>query len=204
MKKTLITLLALSCTAMAGQVTDEVYDLANGPVTLANSYDLSQDWTMVIRYAAPTQEWLGTGSVTLLEGNAGDDYFTLTARKNNTGFLIVNNISPTLESKIDYKPNFKSTSGASNITLTVTYVGGYLNVKFSNGSTTVTSDAFDLNLGGMVLSGFSTGIGDSHVGSKWVRPTVTFTGATVTVPEPTTATLSLLALAGLAARRRRG
>lgn len=39
----------------------------------------------------------------------------------------------------------------------------------------------------------------------WNIPTGTFTGTIVqdSVPEPTTATLSLLALAGLAARRRR-
>ncbi len=47
----------------------------------------------------------------------------------------------------------------------------------------------------------ANGILDS--GSKIANLSISYTAAPVSVPEPTTATLSLLALAGLAARRRR-
>lgn len=63
---------------------------------------------------------------------------------------------------------------------------------------------------GTLLTELSTGITQEQLDSTlsgyamWGLPTVSFSGTEASaVPEPTTATLSLLALAGLAARRRR-
>jgi MYXO-CTERM domain-containing protein len=57
---------------------------------------------------------------------------------------------------------------------------------------------------------FTTQLNNPNLGSGWGISGGTFTGEVIApnpnapvVPEPTTATLSLLALAGLAARRRR-
>jgi len=66
------------------------------------------------------------------------------------------------------------------------------------------SSAVELAAGESIQFKLTVGKGDlvnpgAYVGLKGV----TFTGETTLVPEPTTATLSLLALAGLAARRRR-
>lgn len=66
------------------------------------------------------------------------------------------------------------------------------------------SSAVELAAGESIQFNLTVGRGNlTNPGAFVGLKGVTFTGETVLIPEPTTATLSLLALAGLAARRRR-
>ena len=87
-------------------------------------------------------------------------------------------------------------------TLTYSFTGSN---SFTLGITdTLNAEIFDTTKVSIGVFQGQTGVGgiDSPTGFASWQPGVKITG-TIAVPEPTTATLSLLALAGLAARRRR-
>ncbi len=86
-------------------------------------------------------------------------------------------------------------------TITRTEAGTTLVVKADNtqlGSSTITDNSKWNNV---TLTKLCTNISDSQINKGWSLASGSF--KIISVPEPTTATLSLLALAGLAARRRR-
>lgn len=221
MKKTLITLLALAGVAAADTATTpeeltwtalSITTPADGAVAAGNSAidwseatgDLTNSWALSFTLdpsRLSNQYLFGT-----VKGSSGADGYTL--QITSDGAIRLNaNKSNELLSVGSY------TADDSAVAITLQFVkfvdtegefkSGVFTLTVGNDSASYTIDAVDntvftkgsnnnvwTNGGAEKLSGISLQYADSVV-------------VTETVPEPTTATLSLLALAGLAARRRR-
>ena len=100
---------------------------------------------------------------------------------------------------ISYGTNGNTSSlplAGTTITLSSSSVATYLQVDFSNGTTSKIefTNVAMLNAKNVTLSNYITQVSNA---------TLMVNGESYIIPEPATATLSLLALAGLAARRRR-
>ena len=122
-----------------------------------------------------------------------DTYSYSQAIENNAEYVVRNGGELTLS-------NLNLTGLTKNDTLTFTIDGDSDHTVALAGSTAGTwsgVDTFDTTNWGNVGGGGYTNVGTN------AAPLVSLNVTTAPIPEPTTATLSLLALAGLAARRRR-
>lgn len=209
MKKTLIALMALAGVACAAQYTmDKGGDLFAGEFTL--TFEIPADLTVTGDYDILAAYYQVNGSSYNVNAFQLNSDFTLTL--NRGGSLSSTTLNNDVTTGTADKSTF-TTDGETAYTLgagsyTLNYKGG------TNGSA-----AADLLLDGAVVASFTGGShnmnGINQGGNTLTLQTndsykvvaTSYPGMPVppspSVPEPTTATLSLLALAGLAARRRR-
>lgn len=232
MKKTIIALLALSGVAMADSVIsdltifngtqsgaetqlkigDDVSDVLTMTISGGSSWAVTSDsdnWTNSKALAAMNAD-LGT-TLTMTDINAyapvgsgqGRSWTDLTL-KINTITAGTNVVIYTLGTAAgSTMANFKvtgldnvtieyATAGGDGFSITESYTEGALNYTLFKVTGTLTENSI----------GFSARNSNKNLwGMVAYAPVVA--GPTEVIPEPTTATLSLLALAGLAARRRR-
>ena len=212
MKKTLIALLAMFSGgyAMGEQTTiDFTFSSPSGVITFDN-ISLAQDWTLSFSLmVTPTNGFNNYGTPILSTEN---DPFTATQKLQVYAGIAGNSIvvkpnrgddscKSTLNT--DVQDEWKATSykefelsyDLETTTLTV-------NVTDAAGTSILDADWSGVTFDNCYLSQLKTGISQNMLNSQqWSLPTGSFTYGSI--PEPTTATLSLLALAGLAARRRR-
>lgn len=194
---------------MAAQVTEQ-FSFTSDTCKLNNRYDLSKSWTLVVDcYVSGVDT---NGDKTIIAGITNNRLGLYTNDNGKQTQLNVGSWGQQIDTANTAWTVDLPLSGP--VQLTIQYnEDGRVQYSFANtnGYPVPSSGSFTLSTlftTDDILSGFSTGISDYDVnsvgpgGQLWKRPSGSFTG-TVAVPEPTTATLSLLALAGLAARRRR-
>ena len=197
MKKTLIALMALAGMAMGADYTMEKGgNLFAGTFTL--EFTLEENFAVTGDYDILAAYYQVNGSSYNVNAFLLNSDKTLTL--NRGGALSDTTLDNDVTTGTTDKSTF-TTDGTTAYTLgagsyTIKYLGG------TNGSA-----AADLYLDGAKVAGFTGGNhnmnGINNGGDTLNLKTNDSYGVTATVPEPTTATLSLLALAGLAARRRR-
>ena len=209
MKKTLIALMALAGVAAAATITEDC-TISKGGDLFADAFDFS--FTL-------TETPVVTGDYDLLlayyQVNNGRDYTVNAFKLSSNGVLTLDrgkNLTltdgaltsdSTLGTTNNYS-TFTVVGGTDAYTLTtpgtytIQYLGGKNNEAAANllldGVTVASFTGGSFNMNGSEGDAASREIIYAKVNSDYVAPSV---------PEPTTATLSLLALAGLAARRRR-
>ncbi len=204
MKKTLIALMALAGVACGQSFTE------NGSLTAPeNLYAPAFDFTFEL-----TEEFKVTDDYDILlayyqvSGFAGSDGFNVNAfQLSNAGVLTLvrGNTLTLTEGELTSSSTLVSqnvstfvTTEGTNYTLTspgiykVDYLGG------TNGSA-----AADLYKDGVKVASFTGGNHNMNGDGTGSLNLTVKVNDSLMIPEPTTATLSLLALAGLAARRRR-
>lgn len=233
MKKSLIIVLSLCSIAIAAPTTENFSFSATGDSTLTNRYDLSEDWSLSLELAIcpgmQNEADLAVNLVSLNGTNFTMDWVSevpVTGSGNVVHFgtsLAVSGVNKeTYMQTSNNTPMYQWGAGTLNTRAPYTYTAT-LAYSAEKGEITVTAvsskgvTAFSYSVNKFIeeetiLTDISTGITQDIVDSftdngkkYWNIPTGTFTGtiAQESVPEPATATLSLLALAGLAARRRR-
>ncbi|MBQ3240140.1 MAG: PEP-CTERM sorting domain-containing protein [Akkermansia sp.] len=200
MKKTIIALMALAGVASAVTIQEDTTMAPGG-----NYYAGAFDFTFVLDEVLPTstQYLLGYYANPAASGNYSANVFTLdynaqnglTLRLDRVASVTVTDGDISAVGNIHNSSTFAGTSGAYILgagTYTVEYLGG------GNGSA-----AADLYLDGTKVASFTGGSHNMNGGGDGTATLNVKVSDAYVVPEPTTATLSLLALAGLAARRRR-
>lgn len=223
-------MLALSGAAMATEVTELLQITDNSTTaTFSNSFDLSKDWELRMADLSICPFYQGEKYVDFLSFTTSSGQ-TLTLSSLNPHSMSGASITLGSTSDTAYICPDLMPGAVGHLQTTWCFGAGAgftmdMRVKYSaaDGKITVTTvasngetifDETDLSISanfaeGTLLTGISSPIPTDLLaeGSYWSLPTVAFTGtslgSTSAVPEPTTATLSLLALAGLAARRRR-
>ena len=218
MKKTLVAILALGGMAMADVAQDIVYKEVTNTYTLdptTSKYgldyaiDLSKAWSVTVTGTAdfshnyneygtlpvsmdsntvygqtqPIRMYLSAQKKVIVRPN-GEASYDLMA---GTGDIVDYSIT------LSYDPNGAPNSGRVYLTFTVTDEEGHTTTQPGGQYWSVTQTGTCEELYGTLNVATQT---------NWTTPTITVTQM-IAVPEPATATLSLLALAGLAARRRR-
>ena len=205
MKKTLIALMALASVACGAiTITEDTTMTAAGDLyapAFNFTFELTEDWAVTGNYdillayyqvtgntnggwTVNAFELSNTGALTLVRGNS---LSSGTGELNNASTLAMQNES-----------TFKGTDGSAyTLTTPGIYTVQYLGGK--NGEA-----AADLYFDGNKVASFAAGNHNmtGYTGSASTDLFVKANGSYV-IPEPATATLSLLALAGLCARRRR-
>ena len=213
MKKTLITLLALTGVAMAAEEALTLTSPTNGSLTSSNeAIAWSEDYTNL-------ESW--QLSFTLTDAALGDAIIFGTDRDGSgaAGYLLSTNADGSLEVYArNIGVNYSKSTAAG-----VIEAGTPLAITFSfvadvnQYTDEVVGGTFTLSAGGTtnswkVTEGLDyTDLTNNSVSRFWTNGgaeqfsniSVMKLDSNMVVPEPTTATLSLLALAGLAARRRR-
>ena len=221
MKKNLLIIAALLSGAAVAQDTtrtplvDGVYtieeaswqtDGAYRSVTFDTPFEISGDWalslTLDVNAATGSNQW-GT---TLLA--TGKDPF---AASYNGGFQLYVQVSGNISLKggigdisgsSDHKVGTAPLATLGTYTLDLSHIGTVLtaSIKDAQGTEVASSTLNNVTWAeGTTVDHFTTTLTDNQQANGWTLPT----GTLALVPEPTTATLSLLALAGLALRRRR-
>ncbi len=182
---------------MAATTTEEFSFGTQSTVQLANQYDMSQSWTLSFDFTvSPANQ---SKSLTILSTDG------LKMSADNTMHLPRVHAAGLSQ---DYMPNDRNWMNGGTYTCTMVYDSASDALTVSWGSIKKTLNGVDF--GSNVLSSFTTDLTNPSLGSGWGISGGTITGEAIAAnpdapvaPEPTTATLSLLALAGLAARRRR-
>ena len=224
MNKALIIALSLCGIAIAAPTTESFTFSSTGDSTLTNRYDLSEDWSLSLELLIHPLAQNGSQTPVNLLSLKGTDFTLDWISEAPTGVRVgtslavsgvakvTNMKTPTMWGAGTASPNsplpFTATLAysAESSEITISVVNNIGASLFSYGVNKFIAED-------TILTDMSTGITqdvvdyftDEHGIKHWNIPTGTFTGTIVqdSVPEPTTATLSLLALAGLAARRRR-
>ncbi len=224
MKKTIIALMALAGVAMADTV-DTTFTTTNAVSTKADNYSaagfaFTLSGTALSTVSTPTgTTWATTGSIveltsiTLVTGSRdatiepGKHYLVITdTSKNIIGWSTSANSAVGESTWTFTAGNDKAVTLNTNTTYYVFAENSY------TAGATLSPDSCDLRVGTSGVVDYTSGVGTTYTGlsfidangtSKSTRYAPAVTIITKAIPEPTTATLSLLALAGLAARRRR-
>ncbi len=219
MKKTLILLGALAGVAGAATKTTSV-DFSNFATTLSG----------IQTQYAPTEFTLALTFASNNFGNTDSDYILTLASSGTTSWGLFSQAGSYVGTKLStasdltwtaptstsddgttrtwnvtadaisglpsYWISYNTTGGhvgpgvnSTAVTVAVTETGSTVTLNLTNGTTSVISTNYAFSLGEIALGSHITGISNGTLTYK--------------TPEPATATLSLLALAGLAARRRR-
>ena len=219
MKKTLIALMAL-----AGVAAAETADLtfADFNTTLQEIAELNPtEYTLTLTVTGSDYNNYGSGFlvkfaenwgvftqagayIAMDNTNANDRAWVNPTGTSGTTFTWTST-DTTAASLLDSWVSKTSTGGNAQpgvngmtITLAVTEAGSVVTLGMTNGTTSVIETGYVVNLADVKLVDGTGGGANEGLTS--------ISGASITyasIPEPTTATLSLLALAGLAARRRR-
>ncbi len=212
MKKTIIALMALAGIAAAESVTVNTIDavFTKAPevagncwsgdyeftFTLDDAYTMENSGTVLAFYrGSAVNDTYGYNAIVL---GGSEDALTLTVGRGRANATVDNatginaDTTFTFAGAADDKVTFTTTI-QKGVTYTLTVTGGDQSMTptltWADGSETLASYKGNMN-------------GNAALTSV-VNPGVSYTVELPAVPEPTTATLSLLALAGLAARRRR-
>ena len=228
MKKTLITLLAICGVAAAAETpvtlgsyytsnnvnystVDNFHGLTNNEIyKLLTGEEAPDNTDYVNRYSgAPKTLTIDTGDLYQFSGDAKEgDTLKLTTflmSTEDTGdFIGTKRYAQVMigQNAYTFKAYQSVDKSANNIVGTFTFDFTAANVTFKLGDTitfTFKSDMSNEHSTLPVFQGITGPVVDNNTGG-W-KSSVKINA--VTIPEPTTATLSLLALAGLAARRRR-
>ena len=223
MKKTLIALLALTGVAWADSATDMNTALANA-ITLSG-YKANDSFQLSFTITYPNSNG---GTKTLL--TLSRDYYLIAQNKKDPGYLGFSTASDTMTVPSGQTTQWPSSSITTTDPVHRYTSNGYFYGWFSKASTdeaTGTGSGTNIGDGAKITLTYTAKSSGNILEVKLDRDSDnsvitmtnvtlkatdfefdTLTGGDVTfssksVPEPTTATLSLLALAGLAARRRR-
>ena len=164
-------------------LTLAIIGTSNAIVLGHGTYDKPADQIQV----AVTDNVSVTGGYVFAYTNPGDD-LTLTAGATLAGGMPANGATSTISGSIAWDgDSFALTLGSSAVEGTLSYDLGITKLDVTKLMVTIEGGASPTN-----------------GNTAWQTPTMSnLTITTSPIPEPTTATLSLLALAGLAARRRR-
>lgn len=216
MKKTLFALVALAATsAYAADVTDDQYIFSNNKFIALGDDICNTSGSFGISYELQdlTLNDVITAGGTLFELNINTANFNLTYNSGTFTAIVTPGWNYTTSSFVPYidkEVTFLFQYDADANTCTFSYYNEYdspvnphdlttlISIELADGTpfeSEITSGSFKINVPqeGSV----------SNIHTWTGKTTADDIAATKTVPEPATATLSLLALAGLAARRRR-
>ncbi len=217
MKKTLIALMALASSAFALDPVTQALTLENFNSTLTQiSTWNATDYTLTLTIDGADYDGYGSGFMVKF----ADDWGVFTQASSyvameNTGTNDRGWVTPTTtegttftwtatdETKLDSWVSKTPTGGngqpgvaGMTITLDVDTTGSVITLGMTNGTTSIIETGYVVKLADVkLLDGSATGSNQGVTGIS--NASITY------IPEPATATLSLLALAGLAARRRR-
>ena len=174
---------------------------------------MNQDWTLTLNLTTTVQEgynqW-GTPIVST-ENNITADWQLLQVYAKGNGIVVKPGVK--FDTYSIGLANPSAELSAWQATSAKVFVLGYdvegkeltFKVSDDSGASIANATWTGISFDGKSLTQLKTGVKAEMVeNQKWTLPSGSFTyGTAESVPEPTTATLSLLALAGLAARRRR-
>ena len=222
MKKTLITLLALTGVAMADSILTSSTPLTLTSSATVNSKNAALTWS---GDDTTLTSWSVSFDITCSNKTGktgiGDAPLFSTRRSNGatTGLIFSSNTDGTVEIYQGNELSENSTASVLSIgnttSITVSFVADYIGETYKGGTFVVTSGenkllnfAVDATVENTTLISGSSSVwtqtGDGNCPANYAFSNITVSKlANNVVPEPATATLSLLALAGLAARRRR-
>ncbi len=232
MKKTLITLAALAASVASAATYTDTYaaadfstDASNNDgswkvLNLTNALDNTCDWTLTAVITIGTDSYNGWGTPALATGanvfsNSGLQVYFSNAEVDGvmehplkTGWFGGEHSDDTLRGTHDgdvltLTYSFNKEAGQLHIDYTLQR-GGY---TYQDDGSSWYTNTDSGNMNNLSITQLSTTIGTAAL-EGWTLNSLTVARTvadpvTPAVPEPTTATLSLLALAGLAARRRR-
>ncbi len=212
MKKTLITLAALAMASVASADYASNVFSANG----SGSGSTTNAGEVVFTFHIELTDTIGSAGTILAYYNGGasdtpsQNTYLLTAGASGTYTLTIGRSNSTTDATGLTWGNGSPVS-ITGILASTTYTltdkmpsnsgvdNGRQITLSADGKEDLVSGLYDGNMYSSVLTGSLT----TGFNTDFAVPTVTPDTPTESVPEPTTATLSLLALAGLAARRRR-
>ena len=202
MKKTLIALMALAGVAMADEHLAIIAEFTQAPVqagnfwsgdyeltfTLAEDYTLQHGGALVGFYrGSAVNDNYGYNAITL---GGTNDALTLTVGRGRVQNTLNNATGIGANTTVAYQDNVTFTTAIEKgVTYTLSVTGG--------------DQAMTPTLSWTTADGIQSEKLASYNGNMNGNAALTYAVNTVMIPEPATATLSLLALAGLAARRRR-
>ncbi len=202
MKKTLIALMALAGVAMADEHLAIIAEFTQAPVLAGNcwsgdyvlTFTLAQDYTLqhggalvgFYRGSEVNNDY-GYNAITL---GGTNDALTLTVGRGRVLNTLNNATGIGANTTVSYKDNVTFTTAIEKgVTYTLSVTGG--------------DQSMTPTLSWTTAEGIQSETLASYAGNMNGNAALTYAVNTVMIPEPATATLSLLALAGLAARRRR-
>ena len=233
MKKTLIALMALAGVAMGAPTAQQFKNSMQDAITLSGyqagvafslSFTIADSSAIDPKYSATMLElasgwgiFTQGGAYIAMENTAVNDrgWVSPTERDTDTKtFTWTSTDATLLDSWVSLQPN-GSTGGQPGIAnlgvdINVTSAGSVITLTMASGVTAIIETAYvikanDIQYGSSLLSQAYGNVDNvKQIFNMADGGTVTMGGVSYAIiPEPATATLSLLALAGLAARRRR-